>query len=342
MEVTILVKGKDAIDALTSLNEDGVLNVSSHCYGKQDANLHVVYLRTSKNGEDDAGILSNAIKGLKENQCLIIEDQASTYYEKRLFGMLAEFERKLRAVLYLAVSAETGELENDETKGIAEMEFGPLFTRLFVDTSFGKRVKDELGKLGRLPEKAELTAIVQSVDEDSVWTRYFKNEDMPTIRKHHYEIKDYRNAVMHAHQMSKEEFNSAKNLLTKANNELDLYISEMLNGELLQYADITSSLQGILVPQMKSISESLRGLSEILKDYEFSKVTLPESVLDQVRQFQMSQVQLQDIIGSLQPVVDLSQTIKNIMADRQPAISGVSESMARLAANYSSLAQIDE
>ena len=342
MEVTILVKGKDAIDALASLNEDGVLNVSSRCYSKQDANLHVVYLRTSKNGEDDAGILSNAIKCLKESQYLIIEDQASTYYEKRLFGMLAEFERKLRAVLYLAVSAETGELENDETKGIAEMEFGPLFTRLFVDTSFGKRVKDELGKLGRLPEKAELTDIVQSVEEDSVWTRYFKNEDMPTIRKHHYEIKDYRNAVMHAHQMSKEEFNNARNLLTKANNELDLCISEMLNGELSQYVDITSSLQEILAPQMEPVSESLRGLSEILKDYEFPKATLPESVLEQMRQFQMSQFQMQGILDSLQPVVDLSQTIKNIMTDRQPAISGVSESMAKLAANYSSLSQIDE
>ena len=76
----------------------------------------------------------------------VLSNGCSAYFNKSLYPIVNEFERKLRKLLYLA-SALQG--DNDSYKVINDIEskdLGEIFEALFSDSDFVKKVKEQINK----------------------------------------------------------------------------------------------------------------------------------------------------------------------------------------------------
>ena len=59
------------------------------------------------------------------------------------------------------------------------------------------------------------------MEEHTIWDKIVNDDNLSIIKKNFLKIKDYRNDVMHAHNISYENFNKAKLLFEKVNSKLE-------------------------------------------------------------------------------------------------------------------------
>lgn len=109
-----LIKDKKTIDSIKDYSNDEI---------KQDIimkdKFSILLIETKGNNEPNAKKLSEIHEEIiLKNQLIVLNDGCSEYFNKSLFPLINEFERKLRKLLYLAASLA----DSNNIKGIENIK----------------------------------------------------------------------------------------------------------------------------------------------------------------------------------------------------------------------------
>lgn len=213
-----------------SYKPDGIAVKISEIEGSP---LWIATYKINGKNEDSARKMSEVHQTIMGYSPLVLSCESSAYYNKILFPLVNELERKLRYLLYLAVSISDNADAQQHISLLEEKDFGQIFDLLFTDQEFVKTVKSRVNAeskgefSGRSKySKKEILLYVNSLDEHTLWDAIFRESNVPTLRDQFRDVQTYRNDVMHAHNISKETFNKSRNVFNKINKELDNAICE--------------------------------------------------------------------------------------------------------------------
>ena len=184
----------------------------------------------------------------------IINSESSQYFCGQIYPLIVSFETKLRHALYISralfengnVSKKSFQYTVAKTeKLIEEIDFGEIYDAIFTD----KDLKPRLMKEYTLNlTKADLLKRIQEIEEVTLW-RKIVGTGYGYIENHFLEIKDFRNDVMHNHLISGKRFDVAREVLQKANAELERAISDKLivnRSGYLNQVDIVGALNKMI------------------------------------------------------------------------------------------------
>ncbi len=161
----------------------------------------------------------------------VLSNECSAYFNKSLFPIVNEFERKLRKLLYLA-SALQG--DRDAHKVIIDLEskdLGEIFTTLFSDSNFVRCVREKINQKTWQFTRDEIYTLVGKLDENTLWDALLGCDCVKTLRKQFIELRTYRNDVMHAHNITLTQYRLAKRLFQNVNEELDSAIGKLIGAQ---------------------------------------------------------------------------------------------------------------
>ena len=161
----------------------------------------------------------------------ILTDESSEYFNKSLYPLVNKFERLLRKFLYLKVSQCDEQKFRSVISDIDQKDFGEIYTILFIDNNFRVAARDKIKKLNT---RAEMYEAIDALQESTAWHILVGDEVLTIIKDNFDLLKEYRNDVMHAHNISWEKYKKAKKLFTDANDALEMELNQ-----LLQYPSVT-------------------------------------------------------------------------------------------------------
>lgn len=237
-------------------------------FGKDEA--FIVKYYTDTNNEDDAKLLSELDEVIRsEFHTTTLTNEAAAYFNKRLYPLFNEFERKLRKVIYLASTYNDVKEAESVVNNIEKYTFEQMYKILFTDERLKKNVTSRFNN-GNNYSKKDLIAIIQDIPESTTWHVIF-GDALECVPDDFLRIKEYRNDTMHAHNINYKEFISAKNLLNKVNQAIDKEIGLYLDADSKSLPTIDLSavieslnkaMEAISMPAIENIYYSA---SEILK-----------------------------------------------------------------------------
>ena len=104
----------------------------------------IVAIEMKSNSGDAAKKLSDINDNVIEVASpTVLSNGAAAYFNKTLFPLVNDFERKLRKLLYAASALKSG--EKDTIGKLEEQDFGTIFDTLFLDRKYWDRVKGFVG-----------------------------------------------------------------------------------------------------------------------------------------------------------------------------------------------------
>ena len=241
---------------------------------------------TKSNGEDAAKTLSTVDEWIKNNtKCITLTNESSAYFNKTLFPLVNDFERKLRKLLYLMTSIH---YDNESFKAINNLEdkdLGNIFELLFADKDFSNKVRQIVKNKTWTFSKNEIVNDINSESENILWNQLVGSSAAPSLSSNYIKVKDYRNDIMHAHNISYKAYSEIKRLYIRVNDELQSAIDKVVNQEQSIPAGFSESLQAALkeytqeidyntIQEMiKSIVPTLEVFSDIIKMIPSSPLT---------------------------------------------------------------------
>lgn len=190
--------------------------------------------------------------------CKCIADEASAFFNRKLYPLMNGFERILREYIYfqlqISISRLDEQLHNEsdkvlkkdlqekrqslckfyEKKPLEEMDFTEIYTKLFIDTRFCDQIKQRF-----FPENSEKKATAYKVTKDEyleyissqqehiIWTDLTEGK-LENIKKNYKTIKTIRNDIMHAHNINFSTFIEAKELLESVIKSLNNEINQLI------------------------------------------------------------------------------------------------------------------
>lgn len=187
--------------------------------------IYAVSFETDVNNvEENARLLSEILDRIN-NQGLkyfISDNEPANYYNIQLYPHYNSFERKLRKLVYMLAIQSNDMSLNEVAYKINELTFGEIASALF-DT------KKPVQKYCQYIKKSENTKFysakaLESADDKTLWSFMVKEDSF--ILQHFEQIRTYRNATMHAHDISYLEYCKALSMIQAANVELDALIQE--------------------------------------------------------------------------------------------------------------------
>ena len=102
-----------------------------------DSGIFCVQFNADGENEDVAKKLSDIDEYIcKKYSVTVLENGCSTYFNKRLYPIIATFELKLRKFLYISASVASDNKLADNIVDLESKDFGQIFTMLFIDDSF--------------------------------------------------------------------------------------------------------------------------------------------------------------------------------------------------------------
>ena len=251
-------------------------------------------LRLSAEGENEetARVLSARNQEIvKRFAPVVITNESSAYYNRRLFPIVNEFERKLRKLLYLA-----GGLQNDKDKGVSEVireleskDLGTIFELLFTDKGFINKVKENVNNKSWQFTKSEILSCVNNVQENTLWKKLFGEKD-GDLSSCFFAIRKYRNDVMHAHDIDARTYLDAKRQFENINGQLESEIELLMNPPAVNTEERES---------LVSAKEAVQIMMDAITDFQREK--LAEKILA----FQRAIEQLRDVVKS--PLINISE-----------------------------------
>lgn len=189
----------------------------------------ILSLTVDDESEESAKLLDSFNKEIYDTyKPTILSNESSDYFEKTLYPLVNVFERKLRKLLYMASALHSDSKSKKVISDLETKELIDIFNMLFTDDSFTRSVRILVNNKNKLLTKNNLIEEIKNLDETFLWDDLIGGEYVKTLRKHYNEAKDFRNDVMHAHNINYEAFTSARVLFNKINSELDLAINELI------------------------------------------------------------------------------------------------------------------
>ncbi len=260
----------------------------------------------SKEAAHDLSDLNDAFntafpyQGLEKGRpaiCHCLENGASSYFNKKLYPKMNDFERLLREYIYLkqqvsiaALEEQIGQEADEENKNVLkskksslnrlfsnkpleEMDFTEIYTKLFIDSRFCDEIKKRFfpegeGKITTAYKvtKDEYLKFITETEENVVWSDLSEGK-LEIIRINYDTIKKIRNDIMHAHNFDYKHFSESFNLIKTVLDELKSELSQ-----LIMFPDNTQSIEGIIA----ALRTFASALDESRPDFErqFSKTWL--------------------------------------------------------------------
>lgn len=230
------------------------------------------YVQFSKDGENEeiAKRLSDVDEYIRNHfHVTLLEDGCSVYFNRRLYPLVSEFEYVLRKLLYLTSSINHDENSNSNIADIESKDFGQIFTLLFIDTAFMGKVKEEVKNRNREAfSKADVIALIESIDENTLWNVLLGKDSVPTLQKRFNDVREYRNCVMHSQHLNWKKFREILSLYKTINKELNKAIQniEVVEGYVPNLPSFNQILNNALraQEQLMAAADALRPSMEVV------------------------------------------------------------------------------
>lgn len=294
--------------------------VTAEMHDIESTECWIATYSVSGENEEGANLLSKVNEHIMSKyQPTVLSNGCAAYYNKVLFPFINEFERKLRKLLYLKSALNNGSNTVENIKDLESKDLGEIFTLLFTDADFVKAVKAVVNNKTWQFTRQELFSEIQDISENTIWDKLIGAASVPALREKFVTVKDYRNDVMHAHDIDTKTFRASKKLFEQVNKQLDTEIEKIIGitgtpaeetknpdynsalaSALKQYANITAGLTAvpkvplseIYPPSVLKIQEALAGLKTLDMDIPAlvnaqeiaSKIDIP--AMTKVLQFQ--------------------------------------------------------
>lgn len=233
MVLEYLIETKDKVQKAKSLVDESELTFSMSILSE---NRFIVVIGFNGESERAAKKLSDINDLIFEfDSPIVLSNGAASYFNKILYPLVNDFERKLRKLLYAASALKPS--ENDVISNLEEKDFGEIFDILFLDNDFLIRVKSFVNgnkKTGKNWNgySYELKSFLANESENILWDRLLPGQ-VPSLRGRFAEIRLRRNDIMHAHNINKNEFFNTRKLFKTVNQELDNAIEGLADGALI-------------------------------------------------------------------------------------------------------------
>lgn len=228
------------------------------------------YLLDNKN-EESAKKLSEVHSTILQYAPMVLSCESSEYYNRILFPLVNELERKLRKLLYLAASISDDKQAKDSIKYLEEKDFGEIFDLLFIDQNFIVDIKKRINADSKSEfngrskySKEEIKTYLNKLVEHTLWDNILGEKDVPTLRSRFRDVQTFRNTVMHAHNIGREIFGKAAYLFDKINKELEASILKLIgttegNTTELKPEVNTAISSALVAMNLSMISDVLKG-----------------------------------------------------------------------------------
>ena len=300
-----------------------------------DSGFFCVQFNIEGENEDSAKKLSDIDEHIRQNYSVtVLENGCSTYFNRRLYPIIATFELKLRKLLYLSASVASDNKLAGNIMDLESKDFGQIFTMLFIDDSFMNNIKDKIKARNKETfSKADVLALIESVNEKPLWDVLLAKDIVPTLRTRFCEVRLYRNDVMHSHYINWAKYKEIQKLFNNINSELD----EALHGiEIKEIVDqinpsFNETLQRALAMQetIAELSKTLRPAIEEAKRISELYTTSP-AISELQKQLQaLSSVKL-EITPAIKRMQEISKQFSSFKVDIPPELFKLQESLSQL------------
>lgn len=185
---------------------------------------------TQGDNEDSAKILSKVHQYVLESckPTAVLTSGCAKYYNKKLYPLFNEFERKLREYLYLKSTLSGQDKYTDLIQNLEDKDFGEIFDMLFTDEAFIKNTKTKVNEKTWKYTKQQIIETIQGIAESTLWNELIGSTVVPTLHTNFSQVREDRNGIMHAHNICEEEYNSARKNIIKINQELSYEIETII------------------------------------------------------------------------------------------------------------------
>ena len=242
--------------------------------------------------EDSAERLSNVHSVIAKYSPLVLSCESSEYYNKILFPLVNELERKLRKLLYLAVSISDNEKAKESIKHLEQKDFGEIFDLLFIDQNFICNMKKRINADGKsefngqgMYSKAEVQTYLDSLVEHTLWDTILGSNNVPMLRKRFRDVQTYRNDVMHAHNIDKGLFGKSRYLFSEINKELEISLSNLLGKVENENIEARTDINAAISTAMTAMSLStISDLTNAIKGFQL--LTIKPFLVDTINALQ--------------------------------------------------------
>ena len=188
-----------------------------------DSDNWTVLFRLDGDDDENAKHLSNISKWVESkfnevNHITLVNDSAA-HYNRLLYPLANNFERRLRQFLCL----KSQQYKGDKTKAVytlEEKDFGTIQKLIFVDDKFDKKIKEIVSEKS-YSSKEDLVKQINSIDENTLWNTLVSDKNLSVIRDSFSKIKEFRNSIMHAKNITYETYSDAKTLFETINSKLE-------------------------------------------------------------------------------------------------------------------------
>lgn len=210
----------------------------------------------------------------------VLRSGCAEYFNKKLYPKVNTFECKLRKLLYIASAINKNAIASENIDNLEAQDLGEVFTLLFVDEQYMKKVKTDINKTSvEHFSKAEIVALADSFDETVLWDKLPLKETVPTLRKHFQIVREYRNDVMHMHLIDWNRFCEIEKLFETIIRELDEAIEQMEVTEWKHYQKsnyneiLKTALLQIQADKFRKVAdmnyEQMKNAAQIILDSNF-------------------------------------------------------------------------
>lgn len=237
-------------DIFKASNGLTVDNKSTKYKGKEN---HILRLSVSGESLKNAEALSEIaerIKSIFNNKNnkvryrLLINEPAQ-YFVKELYPLVCEFETRLREFIHgvlfdvegkandgiikkmkSAKIFKRGMIENGNLFELSDL--GMIIDFLFSNNELSDEIKDYTGS-NQNYSREDLIELIKNFDKHTIWEDFFKEDFSDSILPEKLkEIKEYRNDVMHFHDISYERYLKAEKILKECIKDLKKQINKKI------------------------------------------------------------------------------------------------------------------
>ena len=241
----------------------------------------------------------------------ILTNESAAYFNKSLYPYFNEFERKLRKLLYLKSALQHDATASQNIKELESKDLGTIFELLFTDTQFIKDVKKSINEKSWQFTRDEIINTINQLSESTLWDSLIGHETISILRSDFIRVKNYRNDVMHAHNMDAASYTSALGVIKKINDQLDDELNKLVKSPEKEEANDNSTL------------------NQALRDHETAmaiSVNVPHSPYEKIFHDIASQAEISPTIRDMQAKI-AQKSASSIYAELAKTIEEASQKM---------------
>ena len=177
----------------------------------------------------------------------VLINESSARFNLELYPLVNKFERKLRTMIYLK---NAGNSDPDVINRLETLTFEKMYELFFTDSDFITKMRQLVNDKSRNSSQAYYLREIQALQEHTKWDAIVKSANLDIVKENFLKIIDYRNDVMHAHNISYDQYYEAKKLFT-----LSIVAIEKEIELLIESPEYRENSQEELLGLLKSLNE---------------------------------------------------------------------------------------